>query len=163
MNAQEVLKTTLGITNMAMHSYLGDLSDADLLTRPGKGCNHIAWQLGHLIASNTQMLESVAPGMAPKLPEGFDKSYSKEMTSVNDPARFHTKQDYLDMFAKLDAATIAALDKSTEAQLDAPAPESLREWFPTVGHVYVLIVSHTLMHAGQWVPVRRMLDKPVVI
>ena len=29
MKAQDVLKTTLKITNMAMHSYLGDLSDAD--------------------------------------------------------------------------------------------------------------------------------------
>lgn len=163
MNAQSILKTTLKITNMAMHSYLGDMSDADLLTRPGEGCNHIAWQLGHLIASNTQMLEGVAPGMAPKLPEGFDKSYSKEMTSVNDPERFHTKQEYLDMFAAIDAATIAALDKTTEADLDKPAPESLREWFPTVGDVYVLIVSHSLMHAGQWVPVRRKLGKPVVI
>ena len=163
MNAQDVLKTTLKITNMAMHSYLGDLSDADLMTRPGAGCNHIAWQLGHLIASNTQMLEGVAPGMSPKLPENFDKSYSKEMTGVNDAARFHSKQEYLDMFAKLDEATIAALDKSTEADLDKPAPEFLREWFPTVGDVYVLIVSHSLMHAGQWVPVRRMLGKPVVI
>lgn len=163
MNAQTILKTTLKITNMAMHSYLGDLTDADLLTRPGEGCNHIAWQLGHLIASNTQMLEGVAPGLAPKLPEGFDKSYSKEMTGVNDPARLHTKQEYLDMFAALDAATIAALDKTTEADLDKPAPEFLREWFPTVGDVYVLIVSHSLMHAGQWVPVRRKLGKPIVI
>lgn len=163
MDAKQVLKTTLKITNMALQSYLGDMTDADLLTRPGEGCNHIAWQLGHLISSNTQMLEGVAPGMAPKLPEGFDKTYSKEMVSVNDPARFHTKQEYLDMFAKIDAATIAALDKTTEADFDKPAPEFLREWFPTVGDVYVLIVSHSLMHAGQWVPVRRKLGKPVVI
>ena len=122
MKAQDVFKTTLKITNMAMQSYLSDLTDADLLTRPGEGCNHIAWQLGHLISSNTQMLEGVAPGMAPKLPEGFDKTYSKEMTGVNDAAKFHTKQQYLDMFAAIDAATLAALDKTSEADLDKPAP-----------------------------------------
>jgi hypothetical protein len=28
---------------------------------------------------------------------------------------------------------------------------------------YLLIANHPLMHAGQFVPVRRALDKPVVI
>jgi hypothetical protein len=35
--------------------------------------------------------------------------------------------------------------------------------FPTVGHIYLLIATHQLMHAGQFVPVRRALGKPVVI
>jgi hypothetical protein len=35
--------------------------------------------------------------------------------------------------------------------------------FPTAGHIYLLIATHGLMHAGQFVPVRRKLGKPVVI
>jgi len=27
----------------------------------------------------------------------------------------------------------------------------------------VILVSHTMMHVGQWVPVRRKLQKPVLI
>ena len=39
-----------------------DLSDADLLVRPAPSANHIAWQLGHLIASERNLVEAAAPG-----------------------------------------------------------------------------------------------------
>jgi len=58
---------------------------------------------------------------------------------------------------------LAALEKTSEADLDAESPEHFRESFPTVGHIYVLIASHGMMHAGQFVPVRRALGKPIVI
>lgn len=163
MNGPAVLKNTLKITNMVLHSYVGDLTDAELLTRPGAGCNHIAFQLGHLISSNCDLLNSVAPGAAPALPEGFAAKHSKENAASNDPADFRTKQEYLDLFAQVDAAVNAALDKTTDSQLDEPAPEKWRAWFPTAGDIWSLIVTHSLMHAGQWVPVRRALGKPVVI
>ena len=34
---------------------------------------------------------------------------------------------------------------------------------PTVGHALNMAGGHTLMHVGQFVPLRRTLDKPVVI
>ncbi|MCU0709351.1 MAG: DinB family protein [Pirellula sp.] len=78
MDAREALKQTLRTTNMVVSSYLSDLSDADLLVRPGKGCNHIAWQLGHLIHSNASILDAIAPGSAPALPAGFGEQHSKD-------------------------------------------------------------------------------------
>lgn len=163
MNGPTVLRHTLKITNMVLQSYLGDLTDAELLTRPGAGCNHIAFQLGHLLVSNCDLLNSVAPGAAPALPAGFAEQHAKEAAACNDPAKFCTKQQYLDLFAQLDAAVNAALDKTSDADLSQPAPEKWRAWFPTVGDVWVLIVTHALMHAGQFVPARRALGKPVVI
>ena len=41
--------------------------------------------------------------------------------------------------------------------LDAPSPESFREYFPTVGQMFTLIGTHPMMHAGQFVVVRRQL------
>lgn len=163
MKAQDIIKTTLATTNMVTRSYLGDLTDSDLLVRPGVGCNHIAWQLGHLLASGNQMLQSVAPSFGIELPEGFAEKHSKATADSNDPSAFYSKDEYIALFDKLDAAIIAAVDQTSEADLDQPAPESLRAWFPTVGNVYVLLATHSLMHAGQWVPVRRSLGKPVVI
>lgn len=163
MDTKEALRGTAGMSTMVLESYIGDLSDADLLQRPGPGCNHLAWQLGHLITSECALLESIAPGAAAKLPEGFADKHTKETIGVDDPEKFCTKQEYQDLMEKVRAASLAALDKIDAAELDKPSPEKFREMFPTVGHIFVLIATHGLMHAGQFVPVRRALNKPVVI
>ena len=82
---------------------------------------------------------------------------------MDDPAKFLNKQQYLDLFDKQRAATKAALDKLNDTDLDRPSPERLQKMFPTVGAVFGLIASHPLMHAGQFVTIRRQLGKPVLI
>lgn len=163
MNTQDAIRATLATSSMVLSRYLEDLSDADLMQRPGPGCNHIAWQLGHLIASENHLLGAVAPGAGIELPAGFAERHSKDSKDDDNPAHFCTKQEYLDLFEKVHAATLAAIGKMSDADLDKPAPEHFRKMFPTAGHVIVLIATHGLMHAGQLVPVRRRLGKPVAI
>jgi hypothetical protein len=149
---------------MVLKSYVGDLSDADLLKRPHAGCNHLAWQLGHLIAAECQLLNMLRPGTAPELPAGFAEQHSKERTADDNAANFFTKDEYLALYDKVREATHAALDTVTDPELDQPNPkEDFRSMFPTVGSMYVLLATHPMMHAGQFVPVRRELGKPVVI
>lgn len=163
MNTQDAIRATLKTSSVVLTKYLDDLSDADLMLRPGVGCNHIAWQLGHLITSENQLLEAVAPGAGIELPAGFLEKHSKERKEDDDPAHFCTKQEYLDLFEQMHAATLTAIAKMSDADLDKPAPEHFQKMFPTAGHVVILIATHGLMHAGQFVPVRRKLGKPVVI
>jgi hypothetical protein len=82
---------------------------------------------------------------------------------VDDPARFRTKKEYQQVFDQVRAATVAALETLPDAQFDAPGPEMFRKNFPTVGHIFNLIATHPLMHAGQFVVVRRQLGKPILI
>ena len=163
MNTQEAIKTTLNTSSMVLSSYISDLSDAELMIRPGEGCNHLAWQLGHLIASECSLLEMVSPGAAAELPAGFAEAHSKEMAGEDDASKFCTKQEYLDLVDKVHTATIAALQQCTDEDLDQPGPQEFGDMFPTVGHVYVLIATHPMMHAGQFVPVRRKLGKPILM
>jgi uncharacterized damage-inducible protein DinB len=163
MNTQQAIRATMDTSSMVLNRYLEDLSDADLMQRPGPGCNHIAWQLGHLIASENHLLESVATGSGIGLPEGFAAKHSKEKCSDDNPANFYTKQEYLDLFEKVHQATYTVIEKLSDSDLDQPAPEHFRSMFPTAGHIVILIATHGLMHAGQLVPVRRALGKPVVI
>ena len=109
------------------------------------------------------MLESVCPGAAATLPDGFAAAHSKETTGDDDPAHFQTKAEYLRLFQVSREATAAALAKLTPADLDAPGPERFRDFFPTVGDVFILLANHPLMHAGQMVPIRRSLGLPVAI
>ena len=163
MNAKDAIRRTAEISTTVIKSYVSDLEDADLMRRPSPECNHLAYQLGHLISSECDLLNSLQPGAAAELPAGFAEAHSKENCGVNDASKFATKQQYLDLMDKVQAATFAALEKVSEADLDAPAPEQFRQMFPTAGHIYILIATHQMMHAGQFVPVRRALGKPVLM
>jgi hypothetical protein len=163
MDTRQAISATMDMSLMVIRQYLSDLTDAELLQRPGKGCNHLAWQLGHLISSACGLLNGVSPGAAPELPAGFREKHGNQTAESDNPADFCTKQQYLDLLDKVYTAAAKALNATSDADLDQPAPESLRKKFPTVGHVWVLMAIHPMMHAGQFVPVRRSLGKPVLI
>ena len=95
----------------------------------------------------------------PALPAGFEEGYTKETAASDDPAKFATKDVYLDLAAKTKAASLAALDAIPESKLDDPGPEPMREYAPTVAAVLTMLGAHWLMHSGQFVAVRRKLGK----
>lgn len=163
MNTKDAIRETLNLSHFVLKSYVGDLSDTELLKRPGPACNHVAWQLGHLIASECSLLNGIHAGSAPELPAGFSERHSKETAGSEDPAKFLGKQQYLDLTEKVHAATVALLDSFPEEDFSKPSPENFRKMFPTMGSMFILIATHPMMHAGQIVPVRRALGKPVVI
>ncbi len=163
MNAVDALKSNIQMADMICGAYLGDLSNEDLMQRPHSGCNHLNWQLGHLVSSDNSMFNGMFAGEMPALPEGFAEKYSKENKDSDDPAAFCTKDELMEIHQAQRAAVMAKLDSLSDADLDAPGPESLRSFAPTVGAVLAMLGSHWIMHAGQWVIVRRELGKDVVI
>lgn len=163
MNTTDAIKQTHGISQMVLNGYLGDLTDEDLMQRPGDGCNTIAWQLGHLICSECNLLNMAVPDAAAELPEDFVENHAKENANSDDASHFSTKAEYLELFQKVKDATFAALDGLSDADLDRPGPEQMRDFCPTVGSLFVLISTHVMMHVGQIVPIRRRLDKPIVM
>ena len=163
MNTKEAIRSSMDVSLHVLNTYISDLSDADLLQRPGTGCNKLAWQLGHLISSEVQLLNSICPGKGAELPAGFAEQHSKETCETEDSAGFRTKQEYLDLYQQVREATLAALEVVSDADLDEPSPEPMREHFPKVGQIFTLIGTHPMMHAGQFVVVRRQLGKPILM
>lgn len=163
MNTHEAIRSTFTITDMVVQSYVGDMTDAELLTRPGAGCNHIAWQLGHLISSEANLVNMLKEGSALELPEGFADKHAKDATGSDDASQFCTKDEYLALYEKTRKNTLATLEQMSAEDLDAPGPEQFGPMCPTMGALAILIASHPMMHVGQFVPVRRALEKPIVI
>ena len=163
MRAHDVIIQLLDTARFVTGTYLSDLSDSDLLVRPVPGAHHTAWQLGHLIQSECSMIEGIEAGVAPKLPEGFAEAHSKEKGSEDGPAAFLSKAAYLDLMTAVRQATKALLTRRSDAELDAPGPEAMRSYAPTVGSVFSMIGSHEIMHSGQVAVIRRKLGKAVVI
>ncbi len=157
MDSRAAIKLAIDAGEMVAMGYLGDLSDQDLMRRPHPDCNHINWQVGHLIAAENQMTNQAIPGSMPPLPQGFAEKYTKETASSNNPAAFADKAELLRVYREQRAATLAALDKLSESELDNATGI---EYAPTIGAMLSLHGTHWVMHAGQWVIVRRQLGKP---
>ena len=160
MNSREAIKVSADMADFVSMSYLNDLSDAELLLRPHPLCNHINWQIGHLVASEHKLLTGIVPGGMPALPDGFAAKYSRETVGSDDPALFETKEVLMSTYKTQRAAMLSALEGMSDSQLDAATGV---DFAPTVGAMFSMQGSHWLMHCGQWVVVRRMLGKPVLM
>ena len=163
MNAKDAFKLSMDMSDFVLKTYVSDLTDAELLTHAVKGVNHLAWQLGHLISSEQQLLNAICPGAAADLPAGFADQHSKETTGTDDPTKFLTRSRYVELYDQQRRATKAAIDKLPESDFDKPAPDQFKDFAPTVGAMFNLIASHPMMHAGQFATARRTLGKPVLI
>ncbi len=159
MNAQAAFRHALADADMITTSYLNDLTDADLLVRAVPGINHIAWQLGHLIASENGMVGETCPGSMPDLPQGFKENYTNDTAGSDDPQAFLSKDEYLRLYRQQREATLKALEGLSDADFDRPAPERYRNFIETVGGVFSMQATHWLMHAGQWAVLRRKLGR----
>ncbi len=163
MKAKDAIKIALTSTQNLVPMYLGDMSDTDLLARPVPGANHIAWQLGHLIFSEVGIVKSQLPSAAyPEFPAGYEQQHNKEASAMEPPKGFASKADYLALFNTVREATIANLDKLSDADLDKPSTGHLAQFAPSLGAMFILVSNHTLMHAGQFTATRRKLGKPIV-
>lgn len=162
MNTKDAIRSSMNMGLFVLNTYISDLSDTELMHRP-PGCNHLAWQLGHLIASEANMLAAICPDKAPTLPEGFAAQHSKETIGIDDASKFLTRQQYQELYQQVRSATLAGLESLPDADLDKPSPEWIRQHFPTIGDFFTLIGSHPMMHAGQFAVARRQLGKPVLI
>lgn len=159
MSIAEQIKAELQLPTFVAQGYLQDLNEEDLMRRPVENANHIAWQLGHLIAAEHDLNNMVCPDSMPALPEGFADKHNKETASSDDPAAFCTKDEYLSCMAEQRAGTMALLDTLSDEDLQKPAPEKIQQFGATVGAVIAGQSAHWMMHAGQWVIVRRQLGK----
>jgi uncharacterized damage-inducible protein DinB len=163
MKATDAVKTALTSTQNMITWFLNDLSDADLLVRPTEGANHIAWQMGHLIASERNLTGELLPGASyPEVPAGFAERHANKAEVQGTTAGFLTKAQYVDLFNRTRAATLAAVDKLSDADLDKPTQGQMAKFAPNLGALLQLVANHTMMHGGQFSVIRRKLGKPVL-
>ena len=160
MKTKEAIKISIDTAALVCGPYLHDLNDDDLMMRPHPKCNHIKWQLGHLIASDHQMVNGCCPDSMPALPAGFAEQYGKEAAANDDPAAFHSKAELMQLFDAQRAASMEALSNMSAEDLDKESPEEMRGYAPTVASAFGMLGIHWTMHSGQWAVIRRQLGRP---
>jgi hypothetical protein len=160
MNAIAPLRSSLLMTQHLLNGYLSDLSDSDLLVRPVEGANHIAWQIGHLIDVERRLGQQI-PGLPEvELPAGFSEKHANKPEAQQSSAGFCSRKEYVDLFNKTREATLTALGKLSDADLERPArgPANVKN----LADVALLMCNHCMMHGGQFSVIRRKLGKPVL-
>ncbi len=160
MGPKDVIKQTLDMSDFILHKYLDDLADADLRLRPVEGMHPIALQLGHLIVAEQMFNDMIKPGSAPALPHGFKEAHDLKNKELSDSG-FVSKDKYFELLAAQRTAIKALLDATPEADLDDTRGGKLPPFAPTVGALFTMCGIHSLNHSGQFVVVRRMLNKPI--
>ena len=164
MTGIQAIKTALQQTQQNLAWYVSDFTDAELLVRPLPGANHAAWQIGNVIGGDAFFVNAEMPNAVfPTLPPGFLELHGSKGAANDGPEGFLTKAEYLKLFDETRAATIAALETLSDADLDKPTSEKMRAWTPTLGHLFIMASNHTLMHGGQFSVIRRKLGKPVLM
>jgi DinB family protein len=156
MKVHEPINFSINMTSQIVNQTLEDLTDKEMLHRPHPECNHINWQLGHLIVAEHGLIEKELPGAMPPLPAGFAEKYAMDKTKVDDPKALASKEELLRVYHEQRAGLIKAFEKSSEADLG----RKTEGWTPNVGSLFLAAASsHWLMHVGQWSVIRRQLGR----
>jgi hypothetical protein len=161
MDFKGAVHKAMELADFMVEKYISDLTQQELMTRPVPGANHVAWQLGHLISAERMLVEGAVPGSMPTLPAGFAERHSKDMAGSDNPSDFLTKDEYLKLGKEMRAATLKTLEPLQAADFDKPVAGKVPPFVKTAGDCFVTVGGHWMMHAGQWVVLRRKLGRPV--
>jgi hypothetical protein len=164
MSGHDAIRTVLETTKKDVEMLLADFSDEELFVRPVPNANHVAWQIGNIIAGDIYLVQSEIPDAKfPELPAGYMEQHSSGNTKADGPDGFLKKADYLKLFADVRATTVDVLMKLTDADLDKPTTDSMKAYAATLGVLFIMVSNHTLWHAGQFCVIRRKLGKPILM
>ncbi len=154
--------TTIDFIRMSLHTskawaekLLDDMRDAPLTRPTASGGNHPLWLLGHLVRSESDLLDGFILGQSNRFPELAQ--FAMTSTPMSDTNDQPTMEELFTKFAAIRAATLAHLDTLTESDLDRPshAPKELGPAFATVGACFAAMCSHVSFHSGQAADARR--------
>jgi hypothetical protein len=162
MQAKDALKLGLTSTQHLVNWYLEDFTDQELTVRPVPNANNAAWQLGHVIEGEVGMGGALPGATYPELPGSIKGQYDTKTASSPPAAGYLTKKQYLELFNKVRAASIANVDRISDADLEKPCPAAMAKYAPRMADLIVLLANHALMHAGQFSVIRRALKKPIL-
>jgi hypothetical protein len=159
MDTRQAIITGFAQADGIVNAYLADLSPVEMLVRPVPGINHVAWQLGHLIASERYLMDKVAPGQMPALPAGFVERHAKDMATSDKVEGFLSKEEYLRIGREVRGNVLKILQGLTPEGFDRPV-QGVPPFVKTAGETLLFMSGHWMMHVGQWAVVRRKVGRP---
>lgn len=136
-----------------------ELGEADCRFQPFDGACHVNWILAHLAVSEDGMIAQIT-GQPKRYSEQLHKAYSGGSVCRADDGM--TRAEAWKMYTDSAKLTVEFVKSFPESRYDEPAPESMRQMFPTIGAVVGLLGAHPYWHFGQVTYNRRAMKKPMI-
>ena len=161
MNTIDFIKMALESGKGWTLGLIGDMQDAPLTQPTANGGNHPLWVLGHVVHSESTLLDVFILGQPNRFPE-YEGVFSMGSTPSTDASQYPSMDELMGKFEEIRAASLAHLDSLTEADLDKPsnAPEDFKDFFGTIGSCFAAMITHMPFHAGQVADARRAAGRP---
>jgi hypothetical protein len=142
-----------------MKMTVADMTDAELMQRPAPGANHGAWNFGHALYSEHEMLTAIGAKL-PEVPPRFYEIYGNKNAKSDIAEEFLEKEQMIPLFDKVHAAAVAFVRTLTPEDLARRSPEPMCSYALTWADIVLIQLDHIGMHIGQ--VLRRKLGKPVL-
>lgn len=127
--------------------------------QPVPGANHVLWVMGHLAGTDSFFL-TVVSGRQPVVPGSWEAMFGMGSKPVADLSAYPPLSQVKAVFEDARRTLLEWFSSLDENELEAPPPEKVRFFGPTVGGLLASIAWHEGLHAGQLSAVRRSLGLP---
>jgi uncharacterized damage-inducible protein DinB len=157
MRTVQFIRHGLDVSASNALSLIQDMSDAPLTFPTPAGGNHPLWVLGHIVVAESKLIHDIALGRGHALAHWMD-IFGPGTTPVADPSVYPPLDEVLRAFQRTRAATLEALSKLDDADLDRPSaacPPDLAPILGTLGKCFFIAIYHMAVHTGQVADARR--------
>lgn len=142
-------------------SLLADFEESRWFDCPAPGIQHIAWQVGHIAASQAVLIHNRCFNipMAEAVPASFTQQFGRGSKPVGDPAAYPPISEIRRMFDGMQADCLKRVRQMTESDLELPAFGDPHPMFAKRGEAVGMAAMHEAFHAGQIALTRRLFGK----
>jgi uncharacterized damage-inducible protein DinB len=160
----ELILPVFNLNLWSSQKLVADLTDEQMCAQPVSGVvmNHPAFILGHLALVAGDFAGSFV-GLSPICPAGWKELFNQGAKPLADRSLYPSKAELLQKLEEGHARLAEAVAKAKPEVLAQPAPEKMRQRFPTVGGLLAgMMTSHEASHNGQLSAWRRAMGLPPV-
>lgn len=162
MNMNDFLRDRLTVARSWTMSLLEDIDESTWFDMPAPGTNHVAWQIGHLAASQVALIHVRCFGKDYDhcAPAGFREKFGKGSTPLADPSAYPSIADIRAAFDRIQTEALDLIAALSESDLDSPTGGEQHPLFSTKQGAIATAALHETFHAGQIALLRRLAGKP---
>jgi len=161
MNAIDLLVNRVVVARKWTQTLLNDIEETRWFDAPAPGVQHVAWQVGHLAASQTALMHFRCFGKKPEehVPAGFIAQFGRGSTPKAERSAYPPLPEIRVIFDRIQEETIALMKSISPAELSAPTNGDPHPMFENKGQCFAMVAMHEAFHAGQIALTRRIFGK----
>ena len=161
MNTIDLLIDRLQTARKWTRDLLADIEDACWFDPPAPGVGHVAWQVGHLAASQVVLVHVRCFNRVytEQVSASFRDTFGRGSKPVADRSAYPPLADIRATFDRIHRESIDLISGINPAELGESAFGEPHLMFKTKGEAIVMAAMHESFHAGQIALIRRLAGK----